>query len=251
MQDRPIRGIPNHVTQYQKLASDILDELSARIVLLTRCCGFDGPAHWSIRFVCPGDLRPRISTGMRRHKWNPTLVRIRVRRERQPGSRGCTQKAFWACVGAAEGWPPAGPALSLSTLCAFKRRRPPGCAAGRPVQRGTLIDTINSSMSAIGQLSGVTSLACRGSKPLRYEQMAVMYDLMSYCWCSRPEDWRIQTTLTNWWLNWRDGPGELVALFLRQESSSIPPPAAAAAAAAYRDLKRPQPPVPILREVPP
>jgi hypothetical protein len=70
----------------------------------------------------------------------------------------------------------------------------------------------------------MTSPACRGSKPLRYEQMAVMYDLMSYCWRSRLEDRRIQTTLTNWWLSWRDGPGELVALFLRQESSSIPPP---------------------------
>jgi hypothetical protein len=148
MQDRPIRGIPRPCDTIPKLASDILDELPARIVLLTRCCGFDGPARWSIRFVCPGDLRPRSGQGCDAtsgaRPWCESRAPARVASMWYVHS-----KAFWA-PWTAEDSLPAGPAFSLSTLCTFTGRRPPECAAERPVQRGTPIDTINSGISAIG-----------------------------------------------------------------------------------------------------
>jgi hypothetical protein len=109
---------PDHVAQYQKSASEswmnCLHELSclpgAAVSMAQHAGLFDLCAQEISARHLDRDATPQVQ---------PTLVRIRVRRERQPGPRPGTQQGFWACHGAAEAWLGAGAALSLSTLCLF------------------------------------------------------------------------------------------------------------------------------------
>ena len=96
---------PDHVTQYQKPASEswmnCLHELSClpgAVVSMAQHAGlFD---------LCAKEISARHLDRDATPQVRPTLVRIRVRRERQPGPRPGTQQGFWACHESSRGLAP-------------------------------------------------------------------------------------------------------------------------------------------------